>query len=213
VEWFEKMKSNNLKPNEFSYSTLISKAPDYKTSVEWFEKMKSNNLKPNEFSYSTLISKAPDYKTSVEWFEKMKSENLKPNCYCYTALIGKSTENVALLLLNEMKESSVSPNAVTFGTWMHYAGKNVNKQKVLIDAFLSVFEVGKDFGAQELKGLQMHPMSILIFAEEIYKIAPNQKEIICVLLEKVKQSLVKRYIKAVADKFKIISPIVNCFKK
>ena len=211
LEWFSIMKAENLKPTVFSFSTLISKAPDYLTSLEWFDKMKFENLTPNEVSYSTLISKAPTYQAAVKWYEKMKTEHIKPNVYSFTALIGKSEdEDAALRILAEMKEIAVSPNAFTFGMLLHHAAKNTNKQQELIQKFLSVFEVGIDFGVSEFKELQMHPMTIIIFAEEIYKIAPKQREIIRMLLEKVKQSQRTNFITAVNQKYQILQTSINC---
>jgi hypothetical protein len=84
------------------------------------------------------------------------------------------------------------------------------KQRELIQEFLSIFEPGKDFGIREFKRLRMHPMPVMIFAEEIYKISPNQKGIICMLMKKIKESLKNRYIKAVDEKYRILLTTVNC---
>ncbi len=173
--------------------------------------MKSKNIKLDEFSYNTLISKAPKYEIAVEWFEKMKKKNIRANVYSYTTLIRKcENQDIAMSLLLEMKIRYLRPNAVTFGTILYFAGINEQKQKQLIQEFLEIFEPGKDFGMQEFRRLRMHSSSVLLFAEEIYKIAPQQKGFICMLLENVlKNKRTNNYLK---NKAKELQSIVNCRK-
>ncbi len=195
LEWFNKMIEKNIKLDEVSYNTLISKAPDYKTSLEWFNKMIEKNIKPNEVSYSTLISKAPDYKTSLEWFNKMIEKNIKPNEVSYNTLISKApNKEEAKKWLLEMKNKKIRPNNFTFFLYVNNFSRQEQgstkgqKQKELIQEFLQIFKPGKDFGVREFRRLRMHPAPILLFAEEIYKIAPHQKRLICMLLDKILQN-------------------------
>ncbi|MCH8090158.1 MAG: tetratricopeptide repeat protein [Chloroflexi bacterium] len=72
-----------------TYSTLISKAPDYDTAKEWVEIMRGEGIQPNVVTYNTLISKAPDYDTAKEWVETMRGEGIQPNVVTYSTLFSK----------------------------------------------------------------------------------------------------------------------------
>ncbi len=125
----------------------------------------------------------------MEWFNKMIEKKIRPNTYSYTTLIRKCGNlNTAISLLKDMKLKRLHPNAVTFGTFLYFAGIEKQKQKELIQEFLQIFVAGKDFGVREFRRLRMHPEPILLFAEEINKTLPQQKELICILLEIILQN-------------------------
>ncbi len=204
VEWFEKMKNEKIKLDEVSYSTLISKSPTYEQAVEWFEKMKNEKIKPNVYSYTTLIKISPNYNTALQWFYEMKEKNINPNIVSYTTLMKKcGDKDIAVSILKDIKENRVKPNALTLKTFLYFASKDKQKQKQLIKDFIQIFTPGTDFGVREFRRLRLHPIPVLLLAEEIYRTAPHQKALICVLLDKILQDRrANDYFKQQAQEFK-----------
>ena len=124
LEWFEKMKKEDITLDEVSYNTLIGKSPTYDLALEWFEEMKKEDIPLDKVLYSTLISKSPTYDLAIKWFEEMIKKKIKPNQVSYSTLISKSpTYDLAIKWFEEMIEKKIKLNQVSYSTLMSKSPK------------------------------------------------------------------------------------------
>ena len=115
VDWFERMRQDDIAPDVFTYSTLISKAEDYPTAKDWFERMRQDGVTPNVVTYSTLVSKAEDYATAKDWFARMRQDGVAPDVVTYNTLVGKAEDYAtAKDWFERMRQDDVAPDVFTY---------------------------------------------------------------------------------------------------
>jgi tetratricopeptide (TPR) repeat protein len=81
------MKSEGIKPNEVTYSTLMNiDSVTYEQGLSIIEKMKSEGIKPNEVTYSTLLEKVNTEEDAIDWIIRFCSTDLIPGGYITSGL-------------------------------------------------------------------------------------------------------------------------------
>ncbi|CAI0468863.1 unnamed protein product [Linum tenue] len=117
---FEKMKTNGVEPNVFTYSSLMDglcKNGRSKQAMELLHLMVMKRVKPNTITYTTLITglcKEGKILEAVAILDRMKLQELKPDAGLYgkviTELCGLKRFQEAANFLDEMVLGRITPS-------------------------------------------------------------------------------------------------------
>ncbi|MBK7706670.1 MAG: hypothetical protein IPJ30_13065 [Acidobacteria bacterium] len=77
-EVFNQLLNSRVRPDVFSYTILMRKAPNIEVANRLMTQMKKSGIGPDVVTYNTLINLAPDYATAVELQDEMKKERNRP---------------------------------------------------------------------------------------------------------------------------------------
>ncbi|KAJ3681716.1 hypothetical protein LUZ60_014289 [Juncus effusus] len=127
LKLFDQMKSNCLKPDLVTYSTLLtgcSKLKDgYEKAMEILKELKNSNLGMDIVIYGTLLSICASNNLIQEaelYFEEMKNEGHRPNLFHYSSLLNVYANDrnytKADVLIKDMKSQGIPPNKVILTT-------------------------------------------------------------------------------------------------
>lgn len=101
-----------------TFTTTITKAPDYARAKSWYEQMRHQGIRPDQKVFNGLISKAPPAETSF-WLEQMKKEGVSPSEGTVSAVIDKSQSyEEAQKLFLEFKNSGMKFDPGPFNVMM-----------------------------------------------------------------------------------------------
>jgi hypothetical protein len=110
------MVAAGIKPNEFTFSTLIAKAPDFTRAEAVRAEMVAAGIKPNEVTFNILISRAPTQLVAMRLFRDMLKANVKPNKQLATSLM-KSVPKItdALKIAQDFRRTGGQMDVKMFG--------------------------------------------------------------------------------------------------
>jgi pentatricopeptide repeat protein len=130
--WDSSSSSNNsvpILPDEISYNAVLSACRDPAEAKAIVREMRNSRrhrhgaTPPSRITYTHAISacrkaKEPDLETALYFLETAQSDGIKPNVFMYSAAIWTAEScgdaDVALGILDKMKELRCVPNAVTY---------------------------------------------------------------------------------------------------
>ncbi|XP_058753433.1 pentatricopeptide repeat-containing protein At4g16390, chloroplastic-like [Vicia villosa] len=129
---FDEMVNRGVKPNNVTFSTIISCATSCNLpnkAVEWFEKMPSFGIKPNVVTFCTLIKMydvAGNYDACLNVYEEMKALGVKPNLFVYNTLLeamGRAKRpRQAKIIYKELISNGLIANRATYASLIHAYG-------------------------------------------------------------------------------------------
>ncbi len=150
-ELYNEMKTNNLKPDLYTYATLIKalkslpySEENFNQVNEIFELVKSKSiegLKADDFLYNSMLDTCLKY-GKIELMEKlfteMKNEGILPSVVTYSILIkayGNSfnLEN-SLHYFNELRSNRIKPNDIIYGCILNCCVK-CSKPELMTEMF------------------------------------------------------------------------------
>ncbi|KAF5180301.1 Pentatricopeptide repeat-containing protein [Thalictrum thalictroides] len=147
----EGMKSQRIKPDSYTYNTLIScckRGSLYEEAAEIFEQMKIAGFTPDKVTYNALLDvygKSRRPKEAMEVLREMELNEFSPSIVTYNALISAYAKdgllNEAVELKTQMVEKGIKPDVVTYTTLLsgfEKAGKDKSA--------LSIFEEMRSIG-------------------------------------------------------------------
>ena len=109
------MKKKDVRPDIFTYTTLISKLTTYEEAEELFNQMKKAKIKPNEYTFNNLLKKAPSVEKGIEIIAEMKKSNVFPDIITFSTLLGKAkTINEINIIEEHRRYYGVQPNEKYF---------------------------------------------------------------------------------------------------
>jgi len=115
LDIFELMKKKDVRPDIFTYTTLISKLTTYEEAEELFNQMKKAKIKPNEYTFNNLLKKAPSVEKGIEIIAEMKKSNVFPDIITFSTLLGKAkTINEINIIEEHRRYYGVQPNEKYF---------------------------------------------------------------------------------------------------
>ncbi|KAK6932857.1 Pentatricopeptide repeat [Dillenia turbinata] len=130
---FEEMLERRVKPDNVTFSTIISCArlcflPN--KAVEWFEKMPEFGVEPDDVTYSAMIDaygKAGNVDKALSLYDRARTENWRIDAVTFSTLIkiyGMSGNfDGCLNVYEEMKALGVKPNLVLYNTLLDAMGR------------------------------------------------------------------------------------------
>jgi class 3 adenylate cyclase len=158
-----------------TFSSLISRSPDYATALGWYEEMIKKGVTPNEVTYSTLVNISPDYATALGWYEEMIKKGVTPNEVTYNTLVNISPDYAtALGWYEEMTKKGVTPDEKTHSA----LAKKVPDFKTGVELTKKLHKLGRYLGQGYFSSLFSTDISELA-AEDllaIYHSLPNRHE-------------------------------------
>lgn len=130
---FEDMLQRGVKPDNFTFSTIVSCArlcslPN--KAVEWFEKMPAFGCNPDEVTYSAMIDaygRAGNVDKALSLYDRARTEKWRIDAVTFSTLIkiySKSGNfDGCLNVYEEMKALGVKPNLVIYNTLIDAMGR------------------------------------------------------------------------------------------
>ncbi|MCP5551065.1 MAG: hypothetical protein H7A53_09250 [Akkermansiaceae bacterium] len=82
----ERMTEAGIEPDVIGFSTLLSKAADYRSASGVIERMTEAGIEPDVVNFSTLLSKAADYESASGVIERMTEAGIEPDVVSFTTL-------------------------------------------------------------------------------------------------------------------------------
>ncbi|XP_058070616.1 pentatricopeptide repeat-containing protein At4g16390, chloroplastic [Magnolia sinica] len=133
VELLEEMIERGIKPDNVTFSTIISCARRCSLpnkAIEWFEKMAEFGCNPDDVTYSAMIDaygQAGNVNMALSLYDRARKERWRLDLVTFTTLIriyGMSGNfDGALNVYEEMKALGVKPNLVTYNTLLDAMGR------------------------------------------------------------------------------------------
>ncbi|CAE8630854.1 unnamed protein product [Polarella glacialis] len=117
---FRTMFSSSIRPSLATYTNAISSCADARSwcwPLELLDRLRSVGLAPDVVICSAVVSACDrkDWARSLWLLRSMQKHGPKPNLVTYNAAMASSDVQTALLLLEELPDQKISPNAATFG--------------------------------------------------------------------------------------------------
>jgi pentatricopeptide repeat protein len=136
LRYFGDMEGRGIRPSSVTYGTLVNalcRTSEERFAVDMFDEMEAApNYRPRPAPYNSIIqyflNTKRDRSKVLEYYERMKSKNIKPTSHTYKLLIESYASlepidlNAAEVLLADMKQAGVQPEAVHYGTLIHAKG-------------------------------------------------------------------------------------------
>ncbi|KAL3585102.1 hypothetical protein D5086_011969 [Populus alba] len=130
---FDEMLERGVKPDNFTFSTIISCARLCNLAdkaVEWFEKMPSFGLEPDDVTFSTMIDsygRAGNVEKALSLYDRARTGEWRLDATTFSTLIRiyKVAGNFdgCLNVYEEMKALGVKPNLVTYNILLDAMGR------------------------------------------------------------------------------------------
>ena len=134
--YFAEMRNLGIRPTSVTYGTIVNalcRVSDEKFAEEIFEEMEScANYKPRPAPYHSLmqffLGTKRDRSKVISYYERMRSKGIEPTVHTYKLLIDThaTLEPVnmpaAEAVLEEMRASSIEPEAVHYASLIHAKG-------------------------------------------------------------------------------------------
>ncbi|KAJ4980750.1 hypothetical protein NE237_031587 [Protea cynaroides] len=130
---FEEMFERGVKPDNITFSTIISCARHCSLpnkAVEWFEKMPDFDCNPDDVTYSAMIDaygRAGNVDKALSLYDRARAEKWRIDLVTFSTLIkiyGMSGNfDGALNVYEEMKALGVKPNLVIYNTLIDAMGR------------------------------------------------------------------------------------------
>ncbi|KAF8414257.1 hypothetical protein HHK36_002257 [Tetracentron sinense] len=130
---FEEMLKRGVKPDNITFSTIISCArmcslPN--KAVEWFEKMPEFSCNPDDVTYSAMIDaygRAGNVDMALSLYDRARTERWRIDAVTFSTLIKiygiSGNFDGALNVYEEMKALGVRPNLVIYNTLLDAMGR------------------------------------------------------------------------------------------
>ncbi|KAB1209450.1 hypothetical protein CJ030_MR6G023781 [Morella rubra] len=130
---FEEMLERGIKPDNFTFSTMITCArmcslPN--KAVEWFEKMPNFGCNPDDVTYSAMIDaygRAGNIDMALSLYDRARTEKWRIDPVTFSTLIKMygvaGNFDGCLNVYEEMKALGVKPNLVTYNTLLDAMGR------------------------------------------------------------------------------------------
>ncbi|CAK8564464.1 unnamed protein product [Lathyrus sativus] len=130
---FDEMVKRGVKPNNITFSTIISCARSCylpNKAVEWFEKMPSFGCQPDDVTYSVMVDaygKAGDLNMALSLYDRARTENWRLDNATFSTVIKMygvaGNYDGCLNVYEEMKALGVKPNLVVYNTLLDAMGR------------------------------------------------------------------------------------------
>jgi len=130
---FAEMLQRGVKPDNFTFSTIISCARSCylpNKAVEWFEKMPLFGCEPDDVTYSVMIDsygKAGDMDMALNLYDRARTEKWRIEPVTFSTLIKMygvaGNYDGCLNVYEEMKALGVKPNLVLYNTILDAMGR------------------------------------------------------------------------------------------
>ena len=156
LRYFGDMEGRGIRPSSVTYGTLVNalcRTSEERFAVDMFDEMEAApNYRPRPAPYNSIIqyflNTKRDRSKVLQYYERRKSKNIKPTSHTYKLLIEcyASLEPVNLAaaetLLSEMKQATVQPEAVHYGSLIHAKGCVMHDMPAARAVFDSVLRDG-----------------------------------------------------------------------
>ncbi|KAG8365338.1 hypothetical protein BUALT_Bualt18G0094300 [Buddleja alternifolia] len=130
---FEKMLERGVKPDNVTFSTIISCARQCsmpEKAVEWFEKMPSFGLEPDEVTCSVMVDaygRVGNVDVALSLYDRARSEKWRLDAVTFSTMIriygSMGNFDGCLNLYEEMKALGVKPNASVYNSLLDGMGR------------------------------------------------------------------------------------------
>jgi pentatricopeptide repeat protein len=133
VEWFEKMPSFGIEPDDVTYCVMIdsyAKAGNIDMALNLYDRARTEKWRIDHVTFSTLIKMygmAGNYDGCLNVYEEMKALGVKPNMVVYNTLLdamGRAKRPwQAKAIYQEMINNNALPNRATYASLLHAYGR------------------------------------------------------------------------------------------
>ncbi|XP_058753475.1 pentatricopeptide repeat-containing protein At4g16390, chloroplastic-like [Vicia villosa] len=130
---FDEMVNRGVKPNNVTFSTIISCARSCNLpnkAVEWFEKMPSFGIEPDDVTYAVMIDsygKAGYIDMAVSLYDRARTEKWRLDNVTFSTMIKMyrvaGNYDGCLNIFEEMKALGVKPNLIVYTTLLDAMGR------------------------------------------------------------------------------------------
>ncbi|CAE7677440.1 EMB2745 [Symbiodinium sp. CCMP2592] len=137
--WFLRMADAGVVPQVRSYSAVIERAPSESVALSWFNKMVRHGYVPDMEACKSMllaISRCATESRAVEWLRTMELDfNCQPDLACYNIVLNAGARAQGSrfepeVLLREMSQRRIRPDAFTFNTLLSSAARTGNDEGV-----------------------------------------------------------------------------------
>lgn len=136
LQYFGQMQNLGIRPSSVTYGTLVNalcRTSEESFAVEMFDEMEAApNYRPRPAPYNSIIqyflNTKRDRAKVLQYYGRMRSRDIKPTSHTYKLLIESyaTLEPVNLTaaeaVLEDMKASGITPEAVHYGSLIHAKG-------------------------------------------------------------------------------------------
>ncbi|MEO1517556.1 MAG: pentatricopeptide repeat-containing protein, partial [Bacteroidota bacterium] len=100
------------KPNEVTYNSLLTKAPNWNDALNIIQTMKREGLKPNEVTYNSLLTKAPNWNDALNIIQTIDESHINNRYLRSTFLkIAQTHQEETLASLNSAPKDALFFNS------------------------------------------------------------------------------------------------------
>ena len=97
------LETNSLKPDHFTYSTLISKTTKESDAISLLNEMKAKKISPNAVTYVNILKKTEDFDGAMKVFDLMRKDKIEPAIQHFSALLGKAENTETVQKVEELR--------------------------------------------------------------------------------------------------------------
>lgn len=93
----------NVKPDHFTYTTLISKTTSLSDALKLLKDMKEKKITPNAVTYVNIMKKADSFDEAMKVFDQMRKDKIEPAIQHFSALLGKADNSEVVQRVEELR--------------------------------------------------------------------------------------------------------------
>jgi pentatricopeptide repeat protein len=97
------MSDSEIKPDHFTYTTLISKVTNSADALQLLDTMKSKKIIPNAVTYVNILKKTDSFEEAMKVFDLMRKDKIEPAIQHFSALLGKADNSEVVQQVEELR--------------------------------------------------------------------------------------------------------------
>jgi len=97
------MSDANIKPDHFTYTTLISKTTNSKDAIKLLGVMKKAKITPNAVTYVNILKKTETFDDAMTAFDLMRNDRIEPAIQHFSTLLGKADDPEIVQRVEELR--------------------------------------------------------------------------------------------------------------
>ncbi len=97
------MTNDNLSPDHFTYTTLISKTTNKPDAIWLLDDMKKKKISPNAVTYVNILKKTESFDDAMKIFDLMRKDKIEPAIQHFSALLGKADNSEIVQRVEELR--------------------------------------------------------------------------------------------------------------
>ncbi|MFN0035232.1 MAG: AAA family ATPase [Saprospiraceae bacterium] len=109
----ESLKDKKIIPDQFTYTTLISKLTSKKDALELLKDMDKKGILPNNVTYNHILTKSDGFEDALEVIDLMSQRDSTPNIINLSTLLGKAEKPEDTKTVEELRQKNgLEPNEI-----------------------------------------------------------------------------------------------------